>query len=111
MTRTSAGAVNHVFLARVPDLCELVRRLQSLKIEVVAAHEKAEKNVSECELRGPTAIVIGNEGTGIHDDLLNLCDQQVTIPQYGHVESLNAAVSAGILLYEVRRQRSDENRK
>ena len=107
VTRTSAGAVNHVFLSRVPDLCELVRRLQSLKIEVVAAHEKAEKNVSECDLHGPMAIVIGNEGTGIDDDLLNLCDQQVTIPQYGHVESLNAAVSTGILLYEVRRQRSD----
>ena len=106
VARTSAGAVNHIFLARVPDLCELVRKLQSLKIDVVAAHEKAEKIVSECDLHGPTAIVIGNEGAGIDDDLLNLCDQQVTIPQYGHVESLNAAVSAGILLYEVRRQRS-----
>jgi tRNA G18 (ribose-2'-O)-methylase SpoU len=51
------------------------------------------------------AFVIGNEGTGIRPELLAMCDDLVTIPQAGRVESLNAAVSAGILLYEVARQR------
>ena len=57
----------------------------------------------DCTL--PIALIIGNEGTGIRSELLAMCDKRVTIPQFGQVESLNAAVSAGILLYEVSRQR------
>ena len=106
VARTSAGAVNHVSLARVPDLCDLVRKLQDLNISVVAAHEKAETNLFDCDFKKPLAVIIGNEGSGIQQELLNLCDQQVRIPQFGHVGSLTAAVSAGILFYEVRRQRS-----
>ena len=106
VARTSAGAVNHVALARVQDLCEVVRKLQHLKISVVAAHENADTNLFDCDFGKPTAVIIGNEGSGIHQELLNLSDQQVRIPQFGNVGSLNAAVSAGIMFYEVRRQRS-----
>ena len=77
-----------------------------MNISVVSAHEKADTNLFDCDFGKPTAIVIGNEGSGIDQELLNLCDQQVRIPQFGHVGSLNAAVSAGILFYEIRRQRS-----
>ena len=106
VARTSAGAVNHVSLARVPDLCELVRKLQDLNVSVVAAHEKAETNLFDCDFGKPTAVLIGNEGSGIQQELLNISDRQIRIPQFGHVGSLNAAVSAGILFYEIRRQRS-----
>jgi 23S rRNA (guanosine2251-2'-O)-methyltransferase len=106
VARTSAGAVNHVALARVPNLCELVRKLQNLKISVVAAHENAETNLFDCDFGKSTAVIIGNEGSGIRQELLNVSDQQVRIPQFGNVGSLNAAVSAGILFYEIRRQRS-----
>ena len=66
---------------------------------------KLRRKCFDYNFRLPTAIVIGNEADGIQNRLLQLCDQQVRIPQCGQVGSLNAAVSAGILLYEASRQR------
>lgn len=106
VARSSAGAVNHVSIAKVPDLVELVERLRGLSIHVVAASEKGATTLSECDFLQPMALIIGNEGTGITDELLGRCDQRVCIPQSGHVAALNAAVSAGILFYEVCRQRT-----
>jgi TrmH family RNA methyltransferase len=72
---------------------------------VVAAAQSEGVPVEDVDLTRPTAFVIGNEGCGIRPELFALCDESVTIPQAGHVESLNAAVSAGILFYEAGRQR------
>lgn len=109
VTRTSAGAVNHVPIAKTRNLCTLVRKLQSLKVAVVAASEKSDQDLFVCDFQKPTAILIGNEGSGISRDLLRLSDSQTRIPQHGQVGSLNAAVSAGILFYEVQRQRNQES--
>ena len=104
--RASAGAVNHVPLARTEDLPSLVERLRAAGLVCAAAVHTADTDVSACDFRGPTLIVIGNEGSGIRPEILSRCNRQVRIPQFGHVSSLNAAVSTGILLYEVRRQRT-----
>jgi 23S rRNA (guanosine2251-2'-O)-methyltransferase len=111
VARSSAGAVNYVPIARVPDLIQLATRLRDSGIQLAAASEKAERKAFDLDWRLATALVIGNEGTGIRPELLAACDAQIRIPQSGHVAALNAAVSAGILFYEAQRQRmSGEDR-
>ncbi|MGB6112951.1 MAG: TrmH family RNA methyltransferase, partial [Acidobacteriaceae bacterium] len=58
------------------------------------------------DLRGPIAFVIGNEGAGLSDEIVSFCDGSLHVPCPGHVESLNAAIAASIVLYEASRQRS-----
>ena len=105
VARSSAGAVNSMRIARVPDLAALARELKSRGLALFAASEKATEPIFDADLTRPAAVIIGNEARGISPELLQLCDAQVTIPQFGSVGSLNAAVSAGIILYEARRQR------
>lgn len=105
VARSSAGAVNHLPMARVDDLTAAADRLRRDGFRLVAASEKADQPLFACDFRPATVIVLGNEGAGIRPELLQRCDERVTIPQQGQVGSLNAAVAAGILLYEVRRQR------
>ena len=106
VARSSAGAVNHLPIAQADDLLQLAAQLRSRGIRLFGASQNASRPLFECDFSGPTAIVIGNEGSGIQPDLLAACDELVTIPQFGVVESLNAAVSAGILFYEAQRQRA-----
>lgn len=106
VARSSAGAVNHVPICRVDDLAVLAKQLQQAGSQVVAASEKAQSSLMEAPLAGSTTIVIGNEGEGINSELLDCCDQTVSIPQLGQIGSLNAAVATGIILYEVQRQRA-----
>jgi 23S rRNA (guanosine2251-2'-O)-methyltransferase len=108
VARASAGAINHVPLARTSDLPSLVDRLSAAGISTVAASHAADTDVFACNLSGPVLIIIGNEGSGVRPEILARCDQQIRIPQFGQVSSLNAAVSAGIILYEVRRQRASQ---
>ena len=104
--RSSAGAVNYVPIAQVECLAELVRDLQAHDVRVVVASEKADCLALTFDFRNPAALIIGSEGRGVSEELQRLCDATVAIPQSGRVGSLNAAVAAGILLYEVRRQRT-----
>lgn len=110
VARTSAGAVNFLSIAKVESLPELAKQLQAMGVIIVAASEKSARNLNDCDFRQPTAIVIGNEGEGISSALLEKCDARVRIPQHGRVGSLNAAVSAGIVLYEAARQRGEKVR-
>lgn len=105
VVRSSSGAVNHVPIAQVPDLVAALRRLQEAGMRIIAASEKGARPISDVDLTGPCAIVVGSEGRGIHPPLLAECHDTAAIPQCGRVGSLNAAVAAGILFYEVRRQR------
>ena len=109
VARASAGAVNYLPIAAVADLVELATDLHSREVQVVAATSTAERTVFEHDFQQSTAIVVGNEGTGIHAELLRVCDHRVAIPQFGEIDSLNAAVSAGILFYEACRQRAADN--
>ena len=103
--RTSAGAVNHVPLAQVPNLVAFCQQLKSEKINVLGTAMQAEETLVDYAFTHPTALIVGNEGTGLHPDLLATCSHLIRIPQQGETESLNVAVSAGILLYEASRQR------
>lgn len=106
VVRSSAGAVNHLALARVEFLSGLAEELKSRGVRLWAASEKGSSPPSGADLSGPTAVVIGNEGTGVSAELLERCDGLMAIPQTGRTNSLNAAVAAGILCYEVQRQRA-----
>ena len=106
VARSSAGAVNFLKICQVANLCEASQRLIDTNYQLIAATEKSSTPPSKIDFQSPTAIIIGNEGTGIDPDLLKLATETCAIPQSGHIDSLNAAVAAGILCYEVARQRA-----
>ena len=106
VARSSAGAVNHLPIAQSDDLLCVAQQLRSTGIRLIGTSQHAQQTVFACNLASPIAIVLGNEGTGIRPELLDACDELVAIPQFGAIESLNAAVSAGILFYEAQRQRA-----
>jgi 23S rRNA (guanosine2251-2'-O)-methyltransferase len=105
VVRASAGAVNYVPLAKVDDLAAWIGRLKATGLQVVGTSPRAKCDVSQHDFRPSSAVILGNEAVGIRPELLALCDDRVSIRQRGHVGSLNAAVSAGILFYEISRQR------
>ncbi len=105
VARSSAGAVNHLPICRESDLRATVETLRTSGVHLVATAMRSGVPLSDWNFTQPTAILMGNESTGVADELLNMCDATVHIPQGGHVESLNAAVAAGIVCYELQRQR------
>jgi TrmH family RNA methyltransferase len=103
--RASAGSSFRLPIASLGDAL-LLRRLTEKQIPVYACIAEAGTSIFEADLRGPMAVVIGNEGAGISDDILSLCNGKFHVPCPGQVESLNAAIAASIVLYEASRQRS-----
>lgn len=102
--RVSAGASEYVPVCKVGNLNATIEKLKSKNIWVFGADMDGQEMYSS-NLRGRVAIVIGAEGNGLSKLTKQLCDQIVSIPMQGKVNSLNASVSAGILLYEAVRQR------
>lgn len=105
VAKTSAGAVEHVRVARVSNVVQAIRRLRERGVWVVGADLSGDRYVYDVDLTLPVAIVIGNENAGIGRLVRESCDWLVRIPLFGSVASLNASVAAGVLLYEVVRQR------
>src|SRR5262245_26448840 len=106
VARSSAGVVNHVPIVQVAELTGLARTLRERGIHLIGATEKAETLLTECDLRKATAIVVGNEGTGISPELLACCEAQVRIPIEPVASSLNAAAAAAVFFFEAWRQRA-----
>lgn len=103
--KASAGALTTFPVCRVKSLGRCLTYLKESGLKVVSATEKASVEISDAELTGPAVIILGSEEKGISRELLGQSDQQVSIPITGTIGSLNVSVSAGILLYEVGRQR------
>ncbi len=104
VARASSGAVNHLRIIQAAELTTALRQFSAAGFRIVAASEKATCDLWNTSLHVPAVLVIGTEATGIAADLLECCDLQVRIPMQGQVGSLNAAVAAGILMFECRRQ-------
>ncbi|MSR59123.1 MAG: RNA methyltransferase [Planctomycetaceae bacterium] len=105
VARSSAGVVNRVPIVRVDDLvCEL-QALRARGVQVVGASEKSSQPLTDCDFGPATAIIVGNEGTGIRPELLACSDRLARIPIAPDVGSLNAAAAAAVFLFEVQRQR------
>lgn len=104
--KASAGAVNHVPVARVVNISTVIEDLKGKGAWIVGADMSAPRPAYEEDLgKVDIALVIGNEGKGLSHKIKEKCDYLVSIPQAGKVSSLNASVSAGILIYEIMRQR------
>ncbi|MDO7874562.1 23S rRNA (guanosine(2251)-2'-O)-methyltransferase RlmB [Hymenobacter sp. ASUV-10] len=105
--KTSAGALNLLPVCREKDLRDTVRFLKDSGITVVACTEKADEAVGahEIDFSGPVAVLMGSEEDGISPELLRLADVKLKVPMAGQIQSLNVSVAAGIMLFEVARQR------
>lgn len=110
VARSSAGAVNRVPIAAVDDLAVLANTLRARKVSIVGASEKADRELTACDFNGATALILGNEGTGISEELLGCCDRLARIPLAANMDSLNAAAAAAVFLFEAQRQRAITDR-
>ena len=103
--KTSSGALNFIPVCREVNLAETVQYLQESGIQVIACTEKTDDTLYENDFNQPCAIIMGSEENGISNDLIRKADRLAKIPIQGQIESLNVSVAAGVILYEVLRQR------
>ncbi|MEN3341359.1 MAG: rRNA (guanosine2251-2-O)-methyltransferase [Actinomycetota bacterium] len=103
--RSSAGAVEHLPVAVVPNLARYLEEIKGGELWVAGASGDSGTPMWEADLSGGLAFVFGAEGRGLRPLVRRRCDLSVAIPQLGRVESLNVSVAAALLLYEARRQR------
>jgi 23S rRNA (guanosine2251-2'-O)-methyltransferase len=104
--RASAGAATHVKVARVSNASRLIDFLKEHRFWVVGLDAGADQPIWNLDLTVPSALVLGNEGTGLHRLVKEKCDFLASLPIKGNVGSYNVSVAAGIALYEVLRQRA-----
>lgn len=108
VAKASAGAIEHVPVARVANISQAIESLKKMGFWVVGTDVDANQMYHQVDMAGPTVIVIGNEGKGLGEVVKKRCDHLVRLPMIGAVQSLNAGVATGILLYEVVRQRGEK---
>jgi 23S rRNA (guanosine2251-2'-O)-methyltransferase len=108
--KASAGAVAHVRVAEVVNVARAIDELKDLGIWTVGLAGEASSRYDEIDVTGPIAIVLGAEGTGLRRLVRDKCDFLAAIPMRGHVGSLNVSVAAGVMLFEVVRQRREQGR-
>lgn len=103
--KTSAGALHRIPVCRHRDLLTVMRFLRESGLRLFAATEKAADSIYNTDTTGPAGIILGSEDTGISPQLLKLADSWISIPMKGTIASLNVSVAAGVLLFEMLRQR------
>jgi 23S rRNA (guanosine2251-2'-O)-methyltransferase len=103
--KSSAGASEHLLLARVESLGATLHDLQQRGLRLVAADQDATASAWASDLSGPVAVIVGSEGSGLSGAVKRRCDLLVSFPMSGRVASLNAATAGALLLFEVVRQR------
>ena len=109
VAKVSAGAVEHMLVARVTNITDAIEKLKKEGLWIWGTDINTDKYYYEQDLTGPIGIVIGNEGSGMSNKVTKNCDFLVKIPMMGKVTSLNASVSAGIVIYETLKQRLQKN--
>jgi 23S rRNA (guanosine2251-2'-O)-methyltransferase len=105
VSKASAGASEHLPVARVTNIARTLENLKARNIWIVGLDERGAQSYEALDYKMDCAIVLGAEGKGMHDLVRRKCDFVVSIPMLGKVPSLNVSVAAGVLLYEVVRQR------
>ena len=106
VAKTSAGAINYLPVAKVTNLAVTIDELKTKGLWFVCADMDGEL-MYQLDLKGPIGLVIGSEGEGVGRLVKEKCDFVAKIPMFGNVDSLNASVAAGVLMYEVVRQRGN----
>ncbi len=105
VVKVASGATEHMLIAKVTNLNDVIREFKQRNIWVYACDFGGQTPCST-DLTGDVALIVGSEGTGVHRLTRELADGVITIPEYGKINSLNASVAAGVVLYEAARQRS-----
>lgn len=103
--RSTMGSIYRVPFVVADDLEQTLQMLKKKGVRLYAAHLKGQKQYDAFDYTGATGFLIGNEGNGLSDEIANAADSYIRIPMEGQVESLNAAISASLLMYECNRQR------
>jgi 23S rRNA (guanosine2251-2'-O)-methyltransferase len=106
VAKVASGAAETVPYFMVTNLARTLGELKERSIWVVGTSDDAPRTLYQADLKGPTALVLGAEGSGMRQLTRKTCDELVSIPMSGAVESLNVSVASGVCLYEARRQRS-----
>lgn len=106
VAKVASGAAEHVKLARVPDIAEVIEELKENNIKIVGSDADAKPIYYNIPMREGVALVIGSESEGVRHSVKKKCDVLVSIPMRGKINSLNAAVAAAVLMFEVVRQRT-----
>ena len=104
--KTSAGALSSIPICRQPGLGEGVRYLKNAGCKIVGLSEKGSSALFKSNFKDPVAIILGSEEDGISNELLQLCDEHISIPMKGPIGSLNVSAAAAVCFYEVIRQRA-----
>jgi len=105
VAKVSAGALDHILVARVGNLSRLIGELKKAGIWIYGVEPSAGKPYVAIDMTGPIALVVGGEGEGIRPGVLKECDERICIPMLGSVESLNVSAAVAIVLFEGVRQR------
>ena len=109
--KTSAGALNYLPVCRERNLVSAVKFLRDSGFKIVGTSDKSQTSYTHADYTGTVAIVLGAEDKGISPEIMKLCDTQVLIPEFGHINSLNVSVAGGIMIYEVVRQRLNDDQE
>ncbi|WP_340678871.1 23S rRNA (guanosine(2251)-2'-O)-methyltransferase RlmB [Paraglaciecola sp.] len=104
--KVACGAAEVIPLIQVTNLARTLRDLQGMGVWIVGTAGEADKNIYECKLSGPMALVMGAEDKGMRRLTREHCDELIKLPMAGSVSSLNVSVATGVCLYEIVRQRS-----
>ncbi len=110
VVKASAGAVENLPIAKVTNIARTLEQLKSRNFWIVGLDERGSQSYDGVDYRMDTALVLGAEGKGIHELVRKKCDFLVSIPMLGKVPSLNVSVAAGVVLYEIARQRRRADR-
>ena len=108
VARTSAGALEHVRVARIGNVTQTLSELKERGIWTIGLDAHGGRRWDEIDFRRPIALVLGGERDGLRRLVRETCDELATLPMFGHVDSLNVAVAAGVAFYEVIRQRGSQ---
>ena len=111
VAKTSVGALFSIKIHQAANVSQLLKQFQQKGIFVFATTVSARQSIFQVDFTNPTALVIGSEDKGVRKNIQKLCDEFITIPQFGKLNSLNASVSTAIMMYEVIRQRYFNNQK
>jgi 23S rRNA (guanosine2251-2'-O)-methyltransferase len=104
--KTSSGALHHLPICKSDNLQKTIKFLKDSGIKIIAATEKAKNIFTQTDMNLPVGIVMGSEETGISQQIIQLTDEQVKIPIFGKIDSLNVSVAAALIIYEAVRQRN-----
>ncbi len=106
--KASAGASEHISIAMVPNIKHAIKQMREIGLTVIGAEAGSGKTIWDIDLDVPLALVIGSESRGLRKTVREDCDILVSLPMKGRVNSLNVSVAAGIMLFEIMRQREQK---